>query len=1328
VSFTAGPDGALWFAEASGNRIGRITTDGTVTEIPIPTSGSNPLAITTGPDGNIWFTEYQTGGIGRVNLAPVGGPVTSTDCNGGGSPSDTSGTCQGQPCAADPVNCATGDLSEAFTDISIPGRGLPLSFARTYNSLSAGTNGPLGFGWSSALGASLTTDHTTGNVTLHEEIGTSTTFTLSNGVYTAPPRVVATLVQNPGGGFTLTRDTQTVLIFNAEGRLVSERDLNGNVTTFHYDSGGHLAKITDAARRALTLTWTGGHITRVTDPRGRKVSFGYDGNGNLTSSVDVNRGRTKFGYAKGHLLTSVRDARGFVTQNSYDGHGRVISQLLDPKTKNHLLGLNRLTKFEYGGDNFAATGGTTKITDPVGHVTVRSFSYGQQTLVTYGFNTAHAATWSYTYDPATLGVTSITDPNGHTSTMAYDALGNLLSKTDALGRTTTYTYNSLNERTSVTDPKTVTTSLTYDIKGNLRTLSTPLVGTGQTSLTFHYHTPKHPGDVTSMTDPKGKIWRYAYDAYGDRTSLADPLGDKATYRFNKIGWLLSQTSPKGNAKGQSPKAYTTIFDHNAFGDVTTVTDPLGHKTTRTYDPNRNLVQFVDGVGHVNKYIYDAANELTTVKRADGTSLRTDYNPDGTVLDQVDGSGNKTSYGYDPLGRVGSVTDPLNRTTSYTYDGAGNRLTLTDPQGQVTSYAYDVAGEPTSISYSNDAAQNVSNIRYDPDGQRTAITDATGTSTRTYDSLHRLMSSTDGAGGIVGYGYDLNGNLTSLTYPGSVTIRRTYDAANRLRRVADWLGNATTFGYDRNSNLTSESFPGKVSDTFTMNRADQLSSILDVRGGASRATLFSAAYSRDANGQLTSDSSVPSQQGSYRYTPLNQLCYAGSSSGAACSSPPANAFPYNFNAADNLTRTENPDHTGAVTQSFNVGNELCWTVAGVVTKACNTPPEGATTYGYDTRGNLTSAVTPANRGTCYTYDQGNRLSVIRGGTGSSCLTPTLVAAYTYDGTGLRMSKSVGGKTTQFAWNLSGGVPTLLQETTSGHVTRYINGPGGLAVEQIDPFGAPYFYHHDQLGSARLLTSPTGIVRATYTYDPYGNLVRSTGAVSSPLRYAGQYWDSESGLYYLRARYYEPATGQFLSRDSEVSHTRSAYGYVGGNPLNATDVTGQDQDPCATYAENYLCESTLTYCRTIDTADSCRNVLQNVVDEVNRVDAWFQQSLIDCQHATTLAQKEAIGQRQQLYLRADGELRIIYSVITGVALPNLGYHWKSQGWKDACLITELVGGAGASVLISLPASVVGSAAATTGEAFVAGSAVTGGGGALGIAEIENHGPCSGDVGGP
>jgi RHS repeat-associated protein len=169
------------------------------------------------------------------------------------------------------------------------------------------------------------------------------------------------------------------------------------------------------------------------------------------------------------------------------------------------------------------------------------------------------------------------------------------------------------------------------------------------------------------------------------------------------------------------------------------------------------------------------------------------------------------------------------------------------------------------------------------------------------------------------------------------------------------------------------------------------------------------------------------------------------------------------------------------------------------------------------------------------------------------------AYGYNPDGLRASKTPpagsGIGATAFTWDRASGLPMLLAQTQAGvGVTYFVYGPGGLPVEQINPDGTTLWLHHDQIGSTRLATDATGAAVATWSYDPYGNQAAHTGTIDVPLGYTGQYTDPETGLQYLRARYYDPATATFLSRDPLNAMTREAYGYVGGNPLNATDPSG------------------------------------------------------------------------------------------------------------------------------------------------------------------------------
>jgi YD repeat-containing protein len=922
--YDSGGVGAAWAFTRSGSTwtqqgpkftgSGQNAADSFASAVAVSSDGNTALIGDDADNGNIgaaWvFTNAEAVGSGQMPLE--GGAVTPESMRGGG------GLCTRCLMKAiihtifgAPVDAEDGNMYHTFNDIYVPGRGLPLVFTRTYNSNAAATNGPLGYGWVDNLSTSLAISAST--VVLTEENGAQTTFTLNGSTWTAPPRNIATLTHNADGTWTLVRQAQQTLTFDGAGRLTSLKDLNGYTTSYSY-TGGQLTTVTDAAGRTIRLGYSGGHLTTVTDANvtpNRVATFQYDAAGDLTDVIDVNGGHTQFTYDSNHRMLTMKDPNCFATaacvgiQNVYDSQGRVVSQTDE---------LNRTTMFAYAGDPSSAAGGTTTVTDPRGNVTVDTYEYGVKVSETRGYGTPQAGTTTYRYDPVTVEPVSITDANGHTTTMTYDSSGNLLTRTDPLHRATTNTYDALNALLTTTDPLGVTTTMTYDPKGNLVSRSRPLTGTAQTqTTTYSYGDSSHPGDVTAMTDPEGKTRKYTYDTNGDRISTTDPLGDKTTSTYNAIGWLLTTVSPRGNASGANPASFTTTYSYNNFGQVTETVDPLGHKTTSQYGPDQNLIASTDADGHTTTYAYDDADEQTAVHRADGTTLQTTYWPDGTVKEQIDGAGHATLYEYDPLGRVSAVTDPLGRMTRYGYDPAGNRITVTDPEGRVTTTAHDAANEPTSITYSDGKTPNVTGISYDADGQRTGQSDGSGNGSWTWDSLHRLTSVTEGNNGTVKYRYDLRDDPATITYPDGHAVTRGYDAAGRWTSVTDWLNNTTTFSYDLDSNLTTETLPGStgITDTSTYTPDDTLSAIYDKHGAE---TLFEANYARDANRQLTGDSSQPSSEGGYGYTTLNQLCYAGTTTGS-CSSPPSGATAYHYDSADNLVRM------GNTTQTFNAADEL-----------------------------------------------------------------------------------------------------------------------------------------------------------------------------------------------------------------------------------------------------------------------------------------------------------------------------------------------------------------------------------------------------------------------
>ena len=1089
-------------------------------------------------------SSYSFAGVIVSNTvqSPLGGALLLGELLGGGFNSCTPCLLRAVANAAQPVNTATGDFWHTFTDISIPGRGDALSLSRTYNSQASSGNGAFGYGWSFSYGISLTGTGTD-TITLSQEDGSQERFTGSDGYYSAPPRVQATLVRNSDGTYTLTRDVTQTLTFDSAGQLTSERDLNGETTTLSYASG-KLTKVTDPGGRSLAFAWSAGHVVKVTDPMGHAWTYGYNSAGDLTRATSPADDSTRYVYDSRHRMTTMISPRGGKITNHYDSSDRVAWQT---------DALGHRTSFSYTGDAASAAGGATNVTDPTGAVTRYSYQYGLMMSKTEAFGTREEATWLYAYDPATLGQTAVVNPDGDVTFTSYNAAGEPTEITDPDGKVTTTTYNNFNEPLAVTDADGVTTTYTYSADGDLQTTSTPLLGSyppETQTTTYAYGDASHPGDMTSMTDPDGQVWSYRYDSYGDRVAATDPMNDTTTYTYDADGEVTATVSPDGNVAGGDPAPYRTRYTYDTLGHLRATTNPLGHTVTRTYDADGDLASIRDAEGHTTTYAYNLDDESTLVTAPDGSKTATTYTAGGQIQDQTNADKGVTRYTYNALGLQVSVADPVGHTTTDTYDRAGNLITSTNGRGQVTTMTYDADGRLLSESFSDRTTPDVSSITYDADGQRTGeiLTSQQGAIQHwswNWNSLGQLTSVVEGSSGTVAYIYDLEGHPTSLTYPNGRTVDSGYDAACRETSVTDWLSHTTNFGYDADSDLTTETFPSSTRevDHFGFDDADQLISIRDTRGST---TLFMARYTRNANGDVTSDSSQPSALSGYGYNDESRVCYVAATDTTPCAKHPTKAVSYSYDAVGSPTSfavTSGKSLT-PITQVFDGAGELCWTAKGTTSTStkCKAAPSKATTYRYDRDGNRTSAVPATAKATTMTYDQVNRLVSYHRG--------SVTATYTYNGDGVRMSKTVGRTTTRFAWDLSGSQPLLLVAGS----TDYIQGPDGLPLEQISPTGVVRYFHHDQLGSTRLLTGATGSVLATYSYGPYGNLVSSSGSTANQLLYAGQYRDAESGLYYLQARYYDPGTGQFLTVDRMVAETLDPYGYASDDPVNVSDPSG------------------------------------------------------------------------------------------------------------------------------------------------------------------------------
>jgi RHS repeat-associated protein len=1034
------------------------------------------------------------------------------------------------------VCTASGDLSETQTDLSVGGRGVGLSLTRTYNSQAAedGFKTAFGYGWTFPYSQHVAVERVEETayeegpageelekvvvhhiVKLVEENGEVVEFTEGSGAgeWKAPAGSPDVLSGSEGSGFTLTLEDREVDRFSGTtGRLESITEREGNTTTMTYNGAGQLEKVTDPAGRSLKFSYNGeGLVKSASDPLEHTIEYGYK-EGTLVSVSQPNEptvARWKFAYeAPAHegehtaQLIEMVDGREGKTTWEYNTAHRV-------KLKTDPMG--RKTAYEYGNTFTKITNEATKaVTDE------ELTSGGELVEAIHGAGTTNATTESFTYD--TEGdQTSETNGDGATTHYEYDSSGNRILLEDPEGHKTKWAYNASHEVTSETLPDGRTTSYERESDGNPKEVkvSAPEATTEITGYKYTAH-----GETESMTNPLGHTWKYEYDAQGDRTAETDPEGDKRTWGYNADSLETTMVSPRGHVAGAKESLFTTTTERNARGLPVKIIAPLKHETLEEYDGDGNLVKKTDPEKNVTKYVYDADNELTETEEPNKTTTKTEYDGAGQPVKQTDGNGHATTYKRNVLEQVEEIIDPLGRKTHKEYDPAGNLKTLTDAKGRTTTYNYTPDDRLAEIIYSDGKTPTVK-YEYNGDGLRTQMTDGTGTTTYKYDPLDRLVSTTDGHSDTVGYEYNAANEQTKITYPNGKAITREYDNAGRLKAVTDWQGNTTSFAYDADSDLTATIFPSATTDEdrYAYNEADSMSEVKMLKGTE---TLASLVYARNKDEGVTKATTVglPGEAApAFSYDENSRL-----TKGAGIA--------YKYDSANN------PTTIASDTLSYDSADEL---------EKQSTKSTTVATYSYNEVGERTKTTPTTGAATTYEYNQaGDLTAVSRPKEGT---TPAIEDTYAYNGDGLRTARVASGTTTYTTWDLSESEPLIISDGSS----YFVYGTEALAIEQLSPTGSIVYLHHDEQGSTRLITNSTGEVTGTATYGAYGNPIEAHGT-TSPLAYDGQYTDVDTGLLYLRGRYYDPATAQFLTVDPAVEETGQVYVYALDNPVNVSDPTG------------------------------------------------------------------------------------------------------------------------------------------------------------------------------
>lgn len=1122
------------------------------------------------------------------------------------------------------TNVSNGSLSHSQELLATRGAPLGLEMDLFYNSMYF-YNGPLGPAWTHSYDVTLT-DAGDGSKLLHE--GESVRLYLAEGsrFTSQQPGDTSVLTLN-GTGFLLTYRDGRKEFFGADGKITNIVDRYGNMISFVY-AAGDLTEIADSAGQKVTMeydsTVTPHRIKSIcppgiatSAPDTKKYTFEYDQTTGLlmkhsyplADEAATVRGYWEYRYENGRLKTT-RDPNGNVFTYNYYPDGRVKSSI-DPE---------------------GAADANGMATVP-GHTRSFVYNNEEGLVKTTTFTEKDGGVWSYVYDSYAGVLKQKIAPDPTTGApgslitgYAHYADGTIKAKTEPAdaGRhlTTFYTYDSYGNRTGETEPidlsiytspqvdpesVDVTTfatltppikwafSYTYDNYDRLLT-ETDLRGEVPLTTAYSYDSTIEPGtEIAKVTNPENKVFTYRFNMPGGTLkSVTDANNVSVTYDYYPNGLLSSVKDQNGVLTkftvyddNGNPKEIqkldktgkllvTTVLEYDSINHLRKVTKtttdnpPIITETKYDYDLMSNLALYTDPetlpTVKQTKYEYKYNGQVTKIIDPDLKETRFAYGGNGCAscgggvdkltevkdAKQLANNWPGTTYVYDKLGRLEREIDARGKIIRYTYYDNGLVKDKIDasvsPEKNLITYEYNNRKQLTKkrVLDSSGSETNETTFSYDLNGNLQTAANKDMSYTFSWYKNGLLKSSTDINNNTISYEYDGAGNRTWMRAPDGMPFYTIYDEANRpdFYYTPAGIFEITYDDAGRRSKQTS----GGFSTYYSYDGLDRLTHLLAKNMAGQNFTESVLSYDRAGNRKTrTAPLTEPGVSAAYEYDNLYRLTNTITTYPASTTREP-----YSYDEVGNRLT----DPTSATPYSYSEGNQL------------DTRP--GVTYSYDDYGNLKGKI-EGTKTFIYNFDNENRLERVliteQGGT-------ITTVSFKYDPFDRRIEKKV---TTQYPNNpvISAKVQTFLYDgdrildatDSTWYPTRYVHGFFGIDDVLAAPilvsstYTCQVYYDKDALGSVIRWNTGTQI-----SYNAFG--VPSSTTVSG-YAYTGREYDSETGLYYYRARYYDPMVGRFISRDplgffdgpnryayvdSVGKPQTNLYAYTDNNPINFTDPLG------------------------------------------------------------------------------------------------------------------------------------------------------------------------------
>ena len=793
---------------------------------------------------------------------------------------------------------------------------------------------------------------------------------------------------------------------------------------------------------------------------------------------------------------------------------------------------------------------------------------------------------------------SETDAEGNITSYVYDAYGQVIKKTNPDGTMNLTAYDGLQREKatyflgSENGTKQILTKTSYEFAGYNFDIYSALDASashsckGLKTTKTTYITENKQIISETLTDIKehtiyektnGETKRTsAYYANGQLARQTDALGNITKYEYGYLNKVTKTYTPFNTKSDGSVNYSVTENQYDKNGNVTLAkqtvqkqdSDTVKYSVTENqYNAQGLLTQVtLSGTGssekNITKYFYNNGGIQTKMETGLNSANDSDYMT--------------TNYAYDAWGHLVNTTDSTGYNSgTTTYDLNGNVLTVTDANGNVTTNTYDALNRVLTVNtVCDDSSKNVSkSYTYNNMGWMTKKS-SNGTETSIeYDALGRVTK--EWGPNFKGYFYEGVSNYVEEQLVGyahlllySVT-NYEYDAEMRIVKVLESNTETASYTYDANGNKTSETQANGVVSTYTYNSANKITNLITK---SSNSTISEYEYSYYLDGsdacKVRKESGIIETR-SYEYDGLKRLTEEAVTTGSS-----TDTYAYEYDDYGNRSKmtatgsetyetvydyTTNGKYTALLqketktvdgTSEEIVANGLATSPADLLTTDNSDVEE--TVYTYDANGNQIIKTADGKTET-NTYDCLNQLIGFTDG--------ETTASYTYDVDGLRLSKTVDGKTTEHVWDGNQQLVADVLDSELYSANCYLRGTNLVATysyQNGEKSGYTY-YTQNAHGDVVNLTDSTGAITKSYTYDAFGVEKNIDDTDTNAFRYCGEYYDSESGTIYLRARYYNPITGRFISRDSyagkkEDPLSLNLYTYCYNNPLIYIDPSG------------------------------------------------------------------------------------------------------------------------------------------------------------------------------